>query len=332
MPVTIKDIAKVAGVSHTTVSRALKRHPAISIETTERIQNIAQQMGYTPSAVAQSLLARRTMTIGMVVTTIADPFITRVVEGVESVAQAANYSVFLATSHNNPNQEIAVVEMLHHRRVDAIIVTASRVGSLYTSQLDKTQVPIVLINNQEEGEYLHSIGVDDVQGAQLAVEHLISLGHRRIGYLGVNNRPRSNKRRLTGYQNALKQTGIKFDPALIFHPEADYTTRGQKGLPYFLSANATAIFCYNDLTAMGLIMACRQRNIAVPDQLSVVGFDNVEFSTYVTPPLTTIAQPRLILGQMAMKMTLSLLNDQDAQDQVLPCELIVRESTGAPKH
>lgn len=304
----------------------------ISAETTRRIQEIAQQMGYTPSAVAQSLLTQQTMTIGMVVTTIADPFITRVVEGVESVAQAANYSVFLATSHNNPAQELAVVETLHRRRVDAIIVTSSRVGSLYSLQLNQIQVPIVLINNQEEGEYLHSVDVDDVQGAQLAVEHLIELGHQRIGYLGVNNRPRSNKRRLAGYQAALEQAGIEFDPALTFHPEANYTNRGQKGLPYFLKAQATAIFCYNDLTAMGLLMACREQGIVVPDQLNVVGFDGIEFATYVTPPLTTIAQPRLDLGQIAVKMTLDLLNGQGTQDQVLSCKLVVRESTSTLKH
>ena len=130
MPVTIKDIAREAGVSHTTVSRALKGNPAISAETTAKIQKLAQQMGYTPSAVAQSLLSQRTLTIGMVVTTIADPFVVQVVEGVEQVAQSAGYSVFLTTSHNNPDQEIAVVKTLHRRRVDAIIVTSSRVGSL----------------------------------------------------------------------------------------------------------------------------------------------------------------------------------------------------------
>ncbi len=332
MAVTIKDIAKVAGVSHTTVSRALKGHSAISTETTERIQKIAQQMGYTPSAVAQSLLTQKTMTIGMVVTTIADPFIVKVVEGVESVAQAAKYSVFLTTSHNNPDQEIAVVETLHRRRVDAIIITASRVGSLYKPQLDKIQVPIVLINNQEEGEYLHSVAADDVQGAQLAIEHLISLGHKRIGYLGVNNRPRSDKRRMVGYQAALEQAGIEFDPALTFHPESDYTNRGQKGLTYFLKAQATAIFCFNDLTAMGLLRACREQGVVVPDQLSVVGFDGIEFATFVTPSLTTIAQPRLTLGQTAMNMTLSLIENRYAQDQVLPTQLVVRESTSTLKH
>jgi LacI family transcriptional regulator/LacI family repressor for deo operon, udp, cdd, tsx, nupC, and nupG len=328
VPVTIKDIAKAAGVSHTTVSRALNGNPAISAETTTRIRNLAQQMGYTPSAVAQSLLSQQTWTIGMVITTIADPFVAQVVQGVEQVAQAADYSVFLTSSHNNPQQELAVVETLQRRRVDAIIVTSSRVGSLYSSQLDQIQVPIVLINNQEEGEYLRSVAVDDEQGAQLAVEHLIALGHRRIGYIGTNNRPGSNRRRIAGYKAALRAAGIDFDPDFIINPTAQADLdRGQAGLSLYHSLRATAIFCYNDLMAIGLLMACRQHGVVVPDHLSVVGFDDIEAAQYVSPPLTTVSQPRLKLGQLAMKMTLDLLGKEDVHDLVLACELVVRKSS-----
>jgi LacI family transcriptional regulator/LacI family repressor for deo operon, udp, cdd, tsx, nupC, and nupG len=332
VPVTIKDIAKAAGVSHTTVSRALNGNPAISIDTTSRIQDLAQRMGYTPSAVAQSLLSQQTWTIGMVITTIADPFVAQVVEGVELVAQASDYSVFLTSSHNNPEQELAVVETLHRRRVDAIIVTSSRVGSLYSSQLDQIQIPIVLINNQEEGAYLRSIAVDDVQGARLAVEHLIALGHRRIGYIGTNNRPRSNRRRIAGYKAALETAGIDYDPELVINPVANADlARGQASLSLYKVLNATAIFCYNDVMAIGLQMACRQQGVVVPDHLSVVGFDDIEAARYVFPPLTTVSQPRLKLGQLAMQMTLDLLARQDVHDLVLTCDLIERDSSAAPR-
>ncbi len=328
MPVTIKDIAKAAGVSHTTVSRALKGNPRISPETTTRIRELARQMGYTPSAVAQSLLSQRTLTIGMVITTIADPFVAEVVEGVERVAQEAGYSVFLSSSHNDPDREMAVVETLHRRRVDAIIVTSSRVGSLYSSQLDQIQVPIVLINNNQEGEYLYSVAVDDGQGAQLALEHLITLGHRRIGYIGTAGRPKSNRRRLTGYQTALERIGIRPDPALIPSPKAKSDIeQGKAALEPLLVAEATAVFCYNDRTAIGLLLACRQRGISVPQELSLVGFDDIESALYVTPPLTTVRQPRLELGKLAMTMTLDLLEGQETQDRLLACELVVREST-----
>ncbi len=328
MPVTIKDIAKVAGVSHTTVSRALKGHAAISTQTTARIQILADEMGYTPSAVAQSLLSQRTHTIGMVITTTADPFPVNIVGGVEEVAQAAGYSVFLSSSHNNPEQEMAVVETFHRRRVDAIIVTSSRLGSVYSSELDRIEVPIVLINNQEEGEYLHSVTVDDVQSAQTAVEHLLGLGHRRIGYVGAANRPKSNRRRVMGYEAALIAAGVPLDPSLVIAPvdETD-VDQGRKGLDCLLQAGATAAFCYNDRTAIGVLIECRQRNISVPEQLSIVGFDDIEIASYVTPPLTTIHQPRYQLGKLAMQMVLDLLDGKSVQDKVLNCNVVVRQST-----
>ena len=328
MPVTIKDIAKAAGVSHTTVSRALKGNPHISSKTSARIQQLAQQMGYTPSAVAQSLLSQRTWTIGMVVTSIADPFVAQVVEGVEHIAQAAGYSVFLSTCGNDPRREVAVVETFQRRRVDAIIVTASRVGSVYSSQLNQIKVPIVLTNNQEDGEYLYSVAVDDLQGARLAVEHLIALGHARIGYIGAVDRPKSNRQRLAGYRAALKRANIILDPTLTLLPKArnDFE-RGKDALKSFLAAGVTAVFCYNDVIAIGLLTACREWSIFVPQELSIVGFDGIEAGLYVSPPLTTICQPRLQLGQLAMAMALDLINGQEVQDQVLACELIGRGST-----
>lgn len=328
MPITIKDIAKVAGVSHTTVSRALNGNPAISSETRQRIEKLAHDMGYVPSAVAQSLLSRQTFTVGMVVTSIADPFISRVVEGVENIAQATNYSVFLATSYNNPEQEIRIVETLQRRRVDGIIVTSSKVGSIYSERQDQIQVPIVLINNQEPGDYLYSVGVDDIRGARLAVEHLIGLGHRQIGYIGTASRPNSNRHRFEGYRLALEQAGLVFDPALVFLPETmDDFRCGEAALSRCLAQRVTAVFCYNDLTAIGILKACQRQGVTVPDQLSVIGFDNIEATLYVTPTLTTIHQPRRRMGEMAMTMLLNIFAGQSPQDKLLPGELVVREST-----
>jgi LacI family transcriptional regulator/LacI family repressor for deo operon, udp, cdd, tsx, nupC, and nupG len=328
MPVTIKDIAKAAGVSHTTVSRALRGNPAISNTTTARIERLAQDMGYVPSAVAQSLHAQQTLTIGMVVTTIADPFIVKVVEGVESVAQAAGYSVFLSTSNNDPDRELAVVETFRRRRVDAIIVTSSRVGRLHSSQLNQVQVPIVLINNQGEGKYLYSVAIDDEQGAGLAVTHLLGLRHRRIAYIGVPDRPKSNQRRLAGFLAALERAGIAPDPGLTCSPEAgDDFQRGQAAFEAIEAARASAVFAYNDVIAIGLMAACAQHGVAVPGRLSVVGFDDIEAAVYVNPGLTTVHQPRLKLGQLAMTMTLDLLNGRKTQDQKLACELRDRAST-----
>ncbi len=338
--VSIKDIARAAGVSHSTVSRALRDSPLISPQTRARIRALAEEMGYTPDAIAQSLQAGRTFTVGVVVTSIADPFFADVVDGVESVARPAGLSVFLNASLNDPDQELLVIETFHRRRVDGIILAASRIGTEHVERLAKIRVPIVQVSNQAESDrdFLHSVAVDDRAGARLAVEHLIALGHRHIGYIGVTNRPRSNRRRLLGYQEALRAAGIepreKWVRTAQLHgvaPEGDVQA-GQMLLPTLWEAGITAVFCYNDMVAIGALLACRERAIPVPEACSVVGFDNIALTRYVFPPLTTVHQPKRTMGQIGMKMLLELVEGREVspKHRVLPPELIVRGSTAPP--
>jgi DNA-binding LacI/PurR family transcriptional regulator len=173
------------------------------------------------------------------------------------------------------------------------------------------------------------VAVDDLGGARLAVEHLLALGHRRIGYVGVTNRPKSNQYRLQGYQATLQAAGITPDSALIFAANniEDHAKRGEASLEPLRAAGATAIFCYNDMTAIGLLSACYKHDLAVPDDLSVVGFDDIDMAAYTIPPLTTIRQPRLELGQRAMQMVLDLLAGQTPANQLISGELVVRQTT-----
>lgn len=331
MTVSIKDIARAAGVSHSTVSRALRGSPLVNTETAAQIRHLAEDMGYTPSAIAQSLVTRQTRTIGLVVTFISDPFIDRIVEGIEDAATGAGYSVFLSSSHAEPEREMAVVEAFHRRRVDGVIVLASRVGYEYGERLGELHVPIVLINSQAEGEYHYSVSADDEQGARLAVDYLLDLGHRCIGYVGSAFRRPSSARRLAGYRTALKGADISYDAELVRTPETEVDVEsGRLALSPLLTSGATAVFCYNDRTAIGVMLAARERGIEVPRALSVVGFDDIEAASYVTPPLTTIHQPRLRMGQQAMQMLLDLLEEEPVTDQLLPCELVVRGSTAPP--
>lgn len=290
---------------------------------------MAQEMGYIPSTVAKSLSASKTWTIGMVVSSISDPFMGRVIEGVEQVAVEADYNVFLSTSQNSRQRELAVVEVLQQRRVDGIIVIASHLFNRYRSYLNRVTVPIVIINEQEPGESLHFVAVDDVHGARMAVEHLIALGHRRIGYVSVTNRPKSNQLRLKGYKAALEAADISQDSALVFDSTEieDHARRGEASLEPLLAAGATAVFCYNDMTAIGLLAACHERGLAVPEDISVIGFDDIDVATYTIPPLTTVRQPRFDLGQRAMRMMLDLLGGHEPANQLVPSELVVRETT-----
>ena len=337
--VSIQDIAGEAGVSHATVSRALRNSPLISADVRERIQRLARDMGYTPNAVAQSLKGQRTKAIGLVVTSIADPFVGRVVRGIEDVAYRANMSVFLSVSCNDPEREMEVIETFHRRRVDGIISAAAQISGRYAEQLAQTVVPTVLVNQQAEAttELLHSVDVDDHEGALRAVGHLVELGHRNIGYVGAGNRPRSNRRRLAGYRDALRAAGIEPDedririspPGHRFHTED--VADGAALVRELSRTGVTAVFCYNDMIAVGALLACRDQGTAVPEQLSVVGFDDIETAQYVTPPLTTIHQPKLRLGHMAMEMMLDLLEGRPVENHVLPTELIRRSSTSAPQ-
>jgi len=343
-PISIHDIARAAGVSHTTVSRALRDSPLISADVRRQIQSLAAEMGYIPNAVAQSLRRQQSNTVGLVVTTIADPFVGRVVRGVEDAAQRHGMSVFLSESQNNPERELAVIEMFHHRRVDGIIVAAALLDAGYEKRLERIRVPTILINQQAASSLptqirpgmLHSVSVADYSGACRAVEHLLSLGHRSIGYLGAGSRPRSNRIRQQAYRDAMSAAGLPVREGwiCIASPERKYHTDdvadGRALLPKLVEAGVTGVFCYNDMIAVGALMACRDHGLDVPGQVSIVGFDDIEIAQYVTPALTTVHQPKLRLGQVAMQMLLQALDGQPVDDPVLPTDLVVRTSTARP--
>ena len=331
---SIKDIARQAGVSHCTVSRALHYSPLINAKTAQRIREIARRSGYVPNAVARSLVSRSTHTVGVVVTTIADPFIGEVVEGIESRAKEHGYSVILANSNADPDLEIKVVDSFSERRVDGILVTASRVGAVHGKRLAGTKVPIVLINNQHPGEFAHSVGIDNVTATRELVGHLIALGHRRIAYIGDRLGYQSDAERLSGYRAMLKAARLPTESELILHgdgkpEEGERTARELLKLP----DPPTAIFCYNDMTALGVLRAAHACGLRVPEDLSIAGFDDLFVASYTTPPLTTIRQPKQEMGRRAMSILWELLSSKEPESRILlPGELIVRGSTAPPYH
>ena len=335
--VSIKDIARSAGLSHSTISRALRDSSLVNPETRRRIQKLAKDMNYTPDAWARSLVLRRTQTIGVVVTSISDPLIAEVIQEIESAAYESDFSIILASSAAEPGRELAAVRMLRSKRVDGVIVTSSRIGALYREHLRQIGVPIVLINShsEQEGRYSYSVTVDNFQGGFLAARHLIGLGHRRIAYIDGPEGHSSSTGRRGGYRKALEEAGVPFDPSLAI-PGDERITGGAHAVPILMDRAdpPTAIFCYNDLTAFGVLRAVASRGISVPRELSVVGFDDIELARSVSPSLTTIAQPKGDLGRRSMRMLLSLMRTENPEedrisDIVLPGELIVRESTGS---
>lgn len=331
MAISIKDIAREAGVSHSTVSRALRNSPLIPEKTAARIQRIARERGYSASAVARSLVTRKTQTIGVVVTSIADPFNGEVVEGIEEIANQNGYSVILATSQAEPEREITVVRNFRERRVDGIVVASSRVGSMYAQMLGEMEIPIVLLNNQSRGDFAHAVTIDNVDGAFQATNHLIGLGHTRIGYIGDQFGFQSDAERLKGYRKALEKAGLPWNRALIGMGDGKSAGARQAAAQLLDAEQPTALFCYNDMSALGALEASEATNLSVPEDLSIVGFDDLFFAKHLQPPLTTVRQPKKELGRRSMAQLIELLSGkQTSITTLLKGELVVRASTAPP--
>lgn len=330
---SIKDIARAAGVSHSTVSRALQGSKQVSAATAARIRKIAEEAGYRPSAAARSLVVGRSNTIGVVVTNIADPFVAGVVSGIEDMAEQHGYSVFLANSHAEPERELRVVRSFEERRVDGIIVTSSRVGALYVPVMERLRVPVVLLNNQHPSEFAHSVLIDNLGASYEATRHLVELGHRRIAYIGDRLGHQSDTERLTGYRRALEEAAIEFEPVLAVGGDGA-PEGGEDAMAQLLSLPQppTAVFCYNDMTALGAMRRIRSSGLRIPLDLSVVGFDDLYLSQYLEPPLTTVRQPMRQMGRMAMETLLHIFDGPHSTHNLrVEGQLIVRRSTASPQ-
>jgi DNA-binding LacI/PurR family transcriptional regulator len=323
----------MANVSHSTVSRALQNSPLVNAETAEKIRRIALESGYRASAVARGLVTKRTLTIGLVVTTVADPFASEVVMGIEQAANDLGYSVFLADSNADPEREKNIVRSFAERRVDGILVTSSRVGALYLPLLSEMMVPIVLVNNQHPGAFVHSVMIENVEGALAAANHLIELGHSRIAYLGDQFGYQSDTERFSGYRQALDSAGIPFHPELVVHGNGkpEQAMQAMEEL-LVLPSPPTAVCCYNDMSALGAMRTIRLHGLRIPEDISLVGFDDIFVSSYTQPPLTTVRQPMRQMGILAMESLYKLMSGQGSAIRIkVASELIIRESTSTVK-
>ena len=334
--VSIEDIARHAEVSHSTVSRALRGNKRISLAVRTQILQIANELGYTPNAIAQSLQQRQTNTIGLVVTDVADPFWGEVVKGVEAVSMHNQKALFLSASQYDPSRQLAVIEVFHQRRVDGIIVGDSQLGDAQIVRLARIKVPTVFLNSQADHAYpgFHAVGIDNYAGGVLAAQHLWALGHRHLAYLGSTKRPASNQMRGLGFAATLRGYGLPANALITHHsPSLEDDLRIGYELARAIDyTQTTALFCYNDSIALGALTYCRSVGIDVPAQLSIVGFDDVAMAQFSMPALTTIAQPKVALGETAMQLLLAVLAGQPTIDTILTPTLVVRQSSApAPK-
>ncbi len=330
---TIEDVARMAGVSIATVSRAI-HHPGKVAETTRKKVNAAiAKTGFTANAMAQSLRSKSSKMILAMVPDISNTFFANILLGLEAVATRRGYGLLIGNTENDPQTEATYLTYTRSNKADGIVLMTGHLP-FGAAEVRQYLPPIVAACEEISEETVPFVGVDNQHGARTAVHHLVELGHRRIAYIsGPPNNILSTQRR-AGYELALHQSGLAVDPDLIL--DGDFSIEGGRLAVerlFIRDALPTAFFCANDDMAIGVLLALSQRGYSVPDDFSVIGFDDIPFSSCTTPPLTTIRQPRRLIGEAAMTKMLDMVEGKPVKTGavILPVELIIRSSTGAPR-
>lgn len=340
MPLTLEEVAKLAGVSRSTVSRVVNEHPNVRPEVRQRVWEVIQQTGYQPHAAARSLATRRTRVIGLMIpqavtTLFTDPYFPILIRGIADVCNSHNYHLMLSlfsqrrVQNSRAHQDLLYQQVLRGRSLDGVVVSSAPLDDPIFPRLLEDGVPFVIIGRYPH-ERVNYVDVDNVVGARMAVEHLLRLGHERIATITGPLNMCAGQDRLEGYRQALAARGIPMDENLI--SEGDFTEQGgraamQRLLPY----QPTAVFAASDMMAIGALKVLREAGLRVPEDIAVVGFDDIPLASMVDPPLTTVRQPIEQLGSTAAELLISLLqNPQEATVHriVLPTELVIRASCG----
>ncbi|MFK7801568.1 MAG: LacI family DNA-binding transcriptional regulator [Anaerolineae bacterium] len=331
--VTIDDVARAAGVSKQTVSRAINNKGEISTRTRERILALVKEMEYRPNRMAQAMNTSRSHMIGLVVPDITNPFFPEVVRAVQDAAMANGYTALICNT--DESKEIDVLYELITHGIDGLITFTHQASDSAVVEFADRFGPLLIINREFDDSFDHpniaSLLVDNITGACLAVNHLVELGHRKIGMITPSIFADRETRRERGYLKALEQNGIEVDPELIISHDA--TLAGGYEAANVLLANRpdmTAIFGYNDLMALGAIRACRDLNLSVPQDISVIGFDDIQLSSMVTPALSSIRVDKYQMGRLAFDRVYSLIQDPTGNRDLIEMQatLVNRESTG----
>jgi DNA-binding LacI/PurR family transcriptional regulator len=326
--VSIKDIADRAKVSPSTVSRALNNHPRIGRKTKTTIVRLAQEMGYVPSAAARNLVERRSGTIGVCIPELSNPSFAMQTKGVEDAAAENGYQILVTPFYKDDTRELECVRDFQERRMDGIVIPGSSAYQAYLDPASNFFTPIVTINRPS---FPYSVSTDRLEGARLLVRHLLELGHTRIVYIRAPDRE-SDESRLAGYQVALAERGIAFREEFLLEGN-DRISGGIRAAELLLEipGRPTAVFAFNDITAIGVIHGLRQLGCDVPRDYSVAGYDNLEIASHYHPTLTTVEQPNYELGRRAFRMLLALMKKEEPiAPLILPPELIIGDSTSPP--
>lgn len=328
---TIKDVAKAAGCSTATVSRALANPEKVSSSTRQRVAQAVAEVGYSPNAAARNLRRSESRTIVVILPDIANPFFSQVISGLESAAHKAGYQVLLGDAAHDPARVQSYFNLVPSNQADGIILLTTEVPmALIKERQASSGFPLVMACEYFDNLSVPTIHIDNEQAADKAIEYLVSLGHHQIATItGPIQNPMCQDR-LNGYRKGLADAGLDYKPEWIAEGDFTFHSGYEQGRALLRNTTdrPTAVFCQNDEMAIGVLKAARDMGITVPERLSVIGFDDIGFSQYCEPELTTVHQPRDDIGRNAMRLLLDLLKkDQPPSDQTLKTHLIVRNST-----
>ncbi|QTH62764.1 LacI family DNA-binding transcriptional regulator [Psychrosphaera ytuae] len=303
---TIYEVSELAGVSLATVSRVVNKNARVSDKTKEKVLNAMKELGYKPNSIAQSLASNRSNSIGLLVSELHGPFFGAMMSGIEAELRAAGKHTIIASGHSDEKTEQDSIEFLVGRKCDALILHAEAVSDEFLLELSKGTTPFVIINRIVPGIEEHCISLDNEHGGYLATKYLIEKGHTQFAYVSGPNWKKDARDRYAGHLRALAEQGLTQHPKLLV--EGNFQQSGGRyGLEQCLSANLpfTALVCGNDEMASGAITRAREADLSVPDDFSIIGFDNIIYADYLFPKLTTIEYPVQKMGQMAAKLILA---------------------------
>jgi LacI family transcriptional regulator len=330
----VKEVAAAAGVSLGTVSNVLNRPERVSTATRERVELAMRELGFVRNESARQLRAGRSRTVAYVMLDATNPFFTDVAQGIEEAAEGQDLSVFLCNSDNRPERERAYLQRLEQQRVQGVLVTPIDPESPVLAELVRHGIPVVVVDRIRDTQDLCTVSVDDELGGRLAVEHLLDLGHRRIAYIGGPEHLGQVRDRRLGGQQALVGQGLAADDLVTLETDSLTVAEGRRagerlaGLPS--RSRPTAAFCANDLLALGLLQHAVTLGIRVPEELAIVGYDDIDFAAAAAVPLTSVRQPRRLLGRTAAELLLDEAANEDThqhQRVVFTPELVARTST-----
>jgi LacI family transcriptional regulator len=332
--VTIFDVASAAGVSYGTVSRVINNNPHVKAETRQRILNTMDHLGYVVNRQARSLAGGRTQMIGLLVPDLETSYIGEIMRGIDTELEIRQYDIVLYTTHRQKTKEADYVNTVTQGMVDGLLLVLPRHPKTFLDTLRQRRFPHVLIDHQGIDERGPAVSSTNREGAFKATEYLIKLGHQRIGFITGWMDLGCSRERLAGYKEALKAYHLPIDDNRIFKGDF-HQSSGYEATRAFLNLSEppTAIFASNDVMAMGVIEAARMHGLKIPEDMSVLGFDDIPMAANLHPKLTTVHQPLEQMGHLAAKMLLDLIYElqEEPLHIELPTELIVRDSCQAPR-